>query len=231
MEEKYVTAWVRRKRTPSFIGGRPPLATFGLTHYLRGNMPVLDILKLTDNEGLDYSRDLAMLFAASGDCRNLIKSIAGLPDTYSGEVTAILNDRNIAVVARNVMILLAALHFDADTAVSVIIHLWYPALIPHVLLDALQKEILPHIEHVCGKVKTKSQDSIQAKTFTFSKGSLRVVLRQREGFQLAAFFEVPTGLTCRSANTLRKDTMLQKSRRTTWTARSTHGPKEKDWEG
>jgi hypothetical protein len=90
-------------------------------------MPALDILNVKDNEGTTDAlpHDFNLLFAASGDPRNVIKSIVGLPDGYTGELKAVLNDKDFLIVARNAIMLLIALHLDRETAVPMIIHLWY----------------------------------------------------------------------------------------------------------
>lgn len=214
MQPKYVPAWVREGRIPRFISNYASIDSFGQTRFLWGNMPALDILKMKDNEGLkDLGRDMSLLFAASGDCRNVIKSIIGLPEGYTGRCTAVLNDRDFVVVARNVILLLSALHFDPDVSAPMMIHLWYSALIPAIMLETLQREVLPYIEDVCAKVKNKSAKSLQAKTFKFSNGSLRLLLKKEQWFQLASFFKVPKGLTCQSATKLRAQTTLNSYRK------------------
>ncbi|KAF1998521.1 hypothetical protein P154DRAFT_495217 [Amniculicola lignicola CBS 123094] len=214
MQPKYVPAWVREGRTPRFIDNDAPFVSFGQRRFLWGNVPALDIMKMKDNEGLkDLGRDISLLFAASGDCRNVIKTIISLPEGYTGRCTAVLNDRDFAVVARNVILLLSALHFDPGVSAPVMIHLWYSALIPAIMLETLQREILPYIEDVCAKVKGKSAKSIQAKTFNFSNGSLRLLLKKEQWFQLASFFKVPKGLTCESAAKLRVQTTLNPDRK------------------
>ena len=213
MQPKYVPAWVREGRIPRFINNDVPFVSFGQPRFLWGNMPALDLLKMKDNEGLqNLSRDISLLFAASGDCRNVIKSIIGLPGAYTGRCTAVLNDKDFAVVARNVILLLSALHFDPGVSVPMMIHLWYSALIPAIMLETLQREVLPYIEDVCAKVKDKSAKSLQAKTFKFAHGSLRLLLKKEQWFQLASFFKVPKGLTCQSATRRRVQTTLNSDR-------------------
>jgi hypothetical protein len=213
MQPKYVPGWVHENRQPTFIGDGPTMVTFGKKHYLWGNMPALDILKMEDNEGRQHlSKDTNLLFAASGDCRNVINSIVGLPVDYTGRCTAVLNDMDFVVVARNAIFLLSALHFDPSTSAPIMLHLWYSALIPTIMLETLQKEILPYIEDVCSKVKDKSPESLQAKTFKLPHGSLRLLLKKEHWFQLASFFKVSKGLTSQSATARRVQTMLNPGR-------------------
>ncbi|KAF2192620.1 hypothetical protein K469DRAFT_553355, partial [Zopfia rhizophila CBS 207.26] len=97
---------------------------FGGHRYLMRNMPAIDLLNTTNNEGAAYEEDLVLLFAVSGDLRNVIKSILGLPEEYKGKCSIIMNDYDIHIVARNTIILLTALKFEPETAVPMTIHIW-----------------------------------------------------------------------------------------------------------
>ncbi|KAJ6282177.1 hypothetical protein J3E71DRAFT_361124 [Bipolaris maydis] len=166
---------------------------FGNRKYLWGNMPALDILQLQNNEGgtCATSHDFNLLFAASGDLRNVIKTIVGLPEGYQGECVAVLNDMDFIIVARNAIMLLIALQFEHDIAVPMIIHLWYSALLPRVMVQAIQSTILPMIEHVCQKIKNKPDGALQVKTFEISGRKLSITLKKDEWARLARFCQVP----------------------------------------
>lgn len=45
---------------------------FGGEKYLWGNTPALDVLKLEQNEGLDYKEDIALLFAGKNYARVIL---------------------------------------------------------------------------------------------------------------------------------------------------------------
>lgn len=119
-----------------------------------------------------------------------------------------MNDRDFAVVARNVVLLLCALHFEPEVSVPMMIHLWYSALIPAIILEKLQQEILPYIENVCGKINDKAAESIQARILTFAKSSLRILLKKDQWSGLASTFKIPDGLTCETATMVRGQTAL-----------------------
>ncbi|ODM16214.1 hypothetical protein SI65_08213 [Aspergillus cristatus] len=121
-------AWILESRTPSFIGSGIG-EQFGAKKYLWGNVPALDVLQLESNEGEDQAGDLRILFAASGDLRNIVKTVARLPRSYSHSLEITINDRDFEIVARNIILLLIALVVEkVDEAVDCIIHLWYSAL-------------------------------------------------------------------------------------------------------
>ncbi|KAF2827525.1 hypothetical protein CC86DRAFT_440031 [Ophiobolus disseminans] len=189
MKSSWVPNWSLTGRKPTFIGDGS-LVTFGSKKFLWGNTPALDVLKLEDNIGVkDLDRDFHLLFAASGDLRNVVKTIVGISDSHKGSCVAVLNDRDLAVVARNTIMLLVTLFFDVDTSVPIIIHLWYSALLPEIMIQALQTSILPFISDVCEKIKDKAEHSVQAKTFSINGRTLRLVLMKEEWMQLAQYFQ------------------------------------------
>ena len=187
---------------------------FGKKKYLWGNMPALDILQLQNNEGKTYamSHDFNLLFAASGDLRNAIKTIVGLPEGYMGECVAVINDMDFIIVARNVIMLLIALNFESEIAVPMMIHLWYSALLPSCMMQAIQSNILPMIDQVCQKIKDKPNGALQAKTFEFNGRKLRIVLKKDDWTHLAKFCQVPAGLTAEVAQQIRRRITLAPER-------------------
>ncbi|OCL12153.1 hypothetical protein AOQ84DRAFT_420874 [Glonium stellatum] len=197
-------SWDREGRKPAFIGDDPSPNQYGGKQYMWGNMPAIDVLNLKRNEGSDKDRDYALLFA--------VKSVLGLPGTYTANCNITINDREFDIVARNAILLLAAMHFVPETAVPMIIHLWYSALIPSRLLQLLQDNVSPLIEDVCSKIKSKPLSSLQAKTWTFGSSSLRLVLRKEQWSHLLRIFEVPDGITAALAQQTRKAVMLAPER-------------------
>lgn len=139
MKGTWVPSWVSKNETPAFTGGGVPAISFGGKKYLWGNVPALDLLNVGKNEGIDdiLHRDFNLLFAASGDLRNVIKTVMGLPKDYCGYCKILMNDREFLVVARNIMLLMTAYHFEAETAVPIMIHLWYSSTMPASMVDAL----------------------------------------------------------------------------------------------
>ncbi|KAF3032330.1 hypothetical protein E8E12_003854 [Didymella heteroderae] len=214
MKGTWEPEWYRNDRQPAFIGDGPLLAMFGKKKYLWGNMPALDILQLQNNESKTYtvSHDFNLLFAASGDLRNAIKTIVGLPEGYKGECVAVFNDMDFLIVARNAIMLLIAFYFESEIAVPMIIHLWYSALLPSSMMQAIQSNIFPMIDHVCQKIKTKPGGALQAKTFEIGGRKLRITLKKGEWARLARFCQVPEGLTAEAAQQIRRRITLAPER-------------------
>jgi hypothetical protein len=90
-----------------------------------GNMPAIDILKAQKNEGEGSStQDFDILCAASGDLRNVFKTVIELPQEYTGQCAFTVNDLDFDIVARNVIMLMVALYIETEEAVPAMIHFW-----------------------------------------------------------------------------------------------------------
>ncbi|KAL4973168.1 hypothetical protein BDW66DRAFT_168860 [Aspergillus desertorum] len=195
-------AWVLEHRTPAFMGDGPGTTIFGEKKYLWGNIPAFDVLRLDMNEGADYDGSLRVLFAASGDLRNVVKTIAQLPSSYSGAIEITLNDRDFDIVARNIILLLVALVVDdVDIAVDCIIHLWYSAFIRESDLNILQQQVRPLIDEICMKTAAKLRHSF------------RVVLAKSAWSQLLQSLDVSPGLDAQRAQAVRTNVTLAESRK------------------
>jgi hypothetical protein len=177
-------------------------------------MPAIDLLNIQENEGKEDAmrRDIALLFVASGDLRNVVKTIVGLPEDHKGECMAVINDKEFIIVARNVIMLLVAMYFDPEVATPIIIRLWYSAFLPVVMVQTLQSHIMPLFEDVCGKIKTKPASSLQAKTFTINNHRLRIILKKEEWSELVKYFSAPETLTVEEANSVRRRVTLAPER-------------------
>ncbi|KUI70772.1 Histone-lysine N-methyltransferase SMYD3 [Cytospora mali] len=203
-------SWEREGRTPTFMAdGLPPFVPFGRAKFLWGNMPALDILKLQENEGVAYNKPLNLLFAASGDLRNVVKTITSLPEGFSSGLNIDINDRDMDIVARNIIFLLLCYTIDdGEEAAECVLHLWYSTLIPEKCLQKL--DILENlIGDVCSKIKTKPAHTILGRTWTFAqgKGSVRVVLIKEMWEALLSYLKVPEGLTADRAEKVRSTIM------------------------
>ncbi|KAL8640808.1 MAG: hypothetical protein Q9226_008703 [Calogaya cf. arnoldii] len=176
VRDSWQPAWARECRNPTFIGNDgPPIQTFGHLNYLWGNMPAIDVLNIEKNEEETYGKDFDLLFAATGDPRNLMSTINGLPNTYEGKTTCVLNDKNLNVVARNVVMLLIAAQSPPVEAAETILHVWYSARLTKGMLAAINKYARELIEDLNLKIKDKSDKVLQSKRWPF--GSVEVTVR------------------------------------------------------
>lgn len=69
---------------------------------------------------------------ASGDIRNIIRAINGLPSNYEGVCTVIVNDIHTHVSSRNLILLtmlLGSPDIDPEEIAETALHLWYSAAV------------------------------------------------------------------------------------------------------
>ncbi|KAK9443069.1 MYND finger family protein [Metarhizium brunneum] len=205
--------WEAEGRKPAFMTSDAPARSFNHhKEYLWGNMPAFDVLKLEANEGKGYKGDLDLLFAASGDLRNVLRTLADLPNDFCTRVSVVVNDRDFNIVARNIiMLLLLLMDDDPQRAADHIIHIWYSAFITEELSRTLQGQILKLVEGVCHETTLKQPDDLFPKTFSFTRGRVRLVLTKRSWDALQSILK-PRNLTLQKAQDVRRAVTLAPSR-------------------
>lgn len=151
-----------------------------------------------------------MLGPASGDLRNLIKTVAGLPVSYAGRLAIVVNDQEFDIAARNAIFLIIALVVeDPPLAADTIIHLWYSAFITKKHTDLLTTKVHPLISSVCQKIKAKSETSMQSKLFKFGDRSLRVILKKSKWDTLLLRISTPKNLSKAQAHQIRTSSIFR----------------------
>jgi hypothetical protein len=151
---------------------------------------------------------------ASGDIRNVAKTIANIPSCYHRSVYVTMNDKDIDIVARNaIMLLIAFVVDDIDKAIDCIIHVWYSTLIRDSDFNILQQLVRPLIEDICCKIKSKEPRAFLGKTWTFGERSLRLVLERSSWDKLLSFMDIPAGLNLQQADQIRTAVTLAESRK------------------
>nr|OQO25304.1 hypothetical protein B0A51_13954 [Rachicladosporium sp. CCFEE 5018] len=139
---------------------------FGGKKYLWGNVPAIDVVQLEKNEGAHYEGNLRLLFAASGDMRNVLETMRCLPLAYRKPLFLHINDKDLDIVARNLIVTLAAfVALDNVEAVDFMLNIWYSALITKSHADFLWNELRPLIADVVLKIERKPQDTMLGKTW------------------------------------------------------------------
>ena len=143
---------------------------------LYGTIAAYDVLNLAHNEGNTHNEDLNLCFAASGDVRNIIKSIVGIPDNYNGTVMCIINDRDQLIVARNVVMLLTSLVFPPAIAAEIMLHIWYSARLKPKMLQDVKDRVRPLIVQALKKFEQETNDNLLSETWTFGSRVLSLCL-------------------------------------------------------
>ncbi|KAF8880174.1 hypothetical protein BD779DRAFT_1100219 [Infundibulicybe gibba] len=171
--------WVQQNRAPTFMTGShgPVQTSFGTSAgYLWGNVPAIDFLNLAHNEKqAAIDQDFKLCFAASGDIRNLIKTVNGLPEGYRGKCEILLNDINDIVVNRNLVALFALLDSgpSIEEAAELAIHLIYSC--------ALTPRMETHLRRCIDKIyEDPGCDGFRNTSFNM-RGKGKLTIRQNAG--------------------------------------------------
>ncbi|KAJ7173458.1 hypothetical protein C8R46DRAFT_115452 [Mycena filopes] len=135
LSENWEPSWVSEGRDPAFLNPSHSMTLFRACVDFWGDLPAMDCLQLSNNEGtneLEPLGDLKLCFAASGDLRNLIRTVNSLPWDYAGYCDILLNDTNPVLVNRNLVILFVLLSSgpSLEEAAEFATHLMYSAALP-----------------------------------------------------------------------------------------------------
>ena len=102
-------------------------------------------------------------------------SINSLPTAYNGTCSSVLNDKNMNIVARNIVMLLVSAQLSPLEAAELNLHIWYSARLTKGMLAAIDKYAREPVADIVAKIKDRNDDVIQSKTWTF--GTAEISLR------------------------------------------------------
>ncbi|KAE9365085.1 hypothetical protein N431DRAFT_473171 [Stipitochalara longipes BDJ] len=212
LKESWKPAWDVEDRPPTFMESAnettfSPGVPHGVKKYLWGNVPALDILNPKDNEEVDVPSPLP-----SGDLRNVVKTLAQLPQSYAGQCEAVINDRDVDIVARNAIMLLTAISCPTDIASEAMLHMWYSAFITSDIFKLLQEKVKPLIDEVCEKIRNKPENVLQSKSWTVGNGTLCLILKEIWN-ALQAYFDILAELSKSKAQEIMVATTLAPARK------------------
>jgi hypothetical protein len=143
--------------------------------------------------------------------RNVVKTVAQLPQSYTGHCEIVINDRDFDIVARNATLLLIAIYYPAELSAEVMLHVWYSAFITDEMFRGLQEKALPHVKDVCSKIQDKPPTLFQSKSWTVQGRTLRLVLKKSMWDKLQAYFEIPVGLSKPRAQEIMSQPLLHRN--------------------
>jgi len=118
--------------------------------------------------------------------RNMVKTVTALPESYTGNFTAVINDKDDDVMVRNVIFLLLTRAENVSIAVDTILHLCYSGSLKASHQVTLATYVRPLVADVVGKISSKKEDACLAKTFELPKGKVKCVLAERQWLKLLA---------------------------------------------
>ena len=137
----------------------------------------------------------------------------GFPITYAGLCKVFVNDFNLDILARNIILLLCAHSFTPDKAAEMMLHIWYSAVIPQPMLDMIREKVLPLISEVCRKIENGDCSArIISKTWTFGSATVRAVLAREHWKTLLLYFELPPSFSAARARDCRLSVTMNPSR-------------------
>jgi hypothetical protein len=128
---------------------------------------------------------------ASGDLRNVVKTIKDLPSEYNHPIHFTINDKNFDIAVRNILLLLIVLIVeDQEYAVDCMLHIWYSAFVryEHMLMLWEFQEL---VEKMCQKIGPYDDFEYISKTWHFGERSLRVALTKENWHKLRLMFYKP----------------------------------------
>lgn len=150
---------------------------------------------------------------ASGDIRNIVKTVACLPADSTQPIELYINDIDLDVVARNIILLLIGLSIEDDNeAVECMIHVWYSAFLRACDMAILRDRIRPMIEDVCRQNKDKSPALVLGKTWEFAQDSCRIELTNEAWGKVLLHLDNSPGLPTEPAKKLRSAVTLAPER-------------------
>lgn len=161
----------------------------------------------------DENSTFSSIYAASGDIRNVLETVRCLPQTYAKTISVHINDKDFDIVARNLIITLAAFVAPDDAqAVDCMLHLWYSAMITRAHAEFLWARLRPLISDVVSKIERKKPDAVLGKSWIFSAGTCRAELTKSQWDLLLSYFEVPAALSTERARQIRTAVTLAPER-------------------
>lgn len=139
----------------------------------------------------------------------MVRTVNSLPEGFSSGLSVDINDRDMDIVARNIILLLVLYTVDdGEEAAEYVLHLWYSTLVTQTCLKKLET-LADLIGDVCSKIKHKPAHAMLGKTWAFAngKGSLRVLLTKAMWDSPQSYLRVPDGLTADRAERVRSTIM------------------------
>ncbi|KAK3645816.1 hypothetical protein LTR22_014584 [Elasticomyces elasticus] len=83
-----------------------------------------------------------------------------------------------------------------------VIHIWYSAFLPAVVLADFQRRVQPLVRDVCSRIQAKPPGTALGKTWLFNQIKIRVILSKEQWFLLGDYFGT-VKLSCQEARALR----------------------------
>jgi hypothetical protein len=124
-----------------------------------------------------------------------------------------VNDIDLDVAARNLILLLVALSVEDDKeAIECMIHVWYSAFLRASDMAILRDRIRPMIEDVCRNIEKKSSTLFLGTTWTFAQHSCRIELTKESWGKVLLYLDNIQSLSIDRAHQIRSAVTLAPER-------------------
>jgi hypothetical protein len=124
-----------------------------------------------------------------------------------------INDIDLDVAARNLILLLVALSVEDDKeAIECMIHVWYSAFLRASDMAILRDRIRPMIEDVCRNIEKKSSTRFLGTTWTFAQHSCRIELTKESWGKVLLYLDNIQSLSIDRAHQIRSAVTLAPER-------------------
>ena len=164
---------------------------------------------------LDYALQVSQVSArssvcstqtlASGDVRNVVQSVLGLPEGYRSHSPIVLSDMDFDIVVCNFVKLSVALQCVPNGAAEMILHICYSARLPAKTTRAISTYILPLIEDVIRKINDKP--------WQFRTRSLRLASLKLQSLELVSKLAPLSAIENKMTDSNRQAVMLAPTRK------------------
>ncbi|KAI9670015.1 MAG: hypothetical protein M1831_007051 [Alyxoria varia] len=172
------------------------------------DLPAFDVLNMEANEGTHYEKDLAILFASSGDLRNVVETIINIPDTCSSSIEIFINDHTFDLAARNTILLLIAMAYEPKEAGEIMIHFWYSIFMPRVMLDSVKQRLLRILIPIISQqkaAKTDAEDDSPKTLLEINKSKISSNFTATSLERLTNYLKLPRGKSTELISAWMKD--------------------------
>jgi hypothetical protein len=124
-----------------------------------------------------------------------------------------INDVDLDVAARNLILLLVVLSVEDDKeAIECMIHVWYSAFLRASDMAILRGRIRPMIEDVCRNIEKKSSTLFLGMTWTFAQHSCRIELTKESWGKVLLYLDNIQSLSIDQAHQIRSAVTLAPER-------------------
>ncbi|KAI8488596.1 hypothetical protein Bbelb_336250 [Branchiostoma belcheri] len=134
--------------------------------YYWGNSHAQDLIKIEQNE-VEYPDNMAILLAGVGNLRNVMATVAGLEQSFKGNVHFALNDSDPQITARNVLFLSFLWKYrDHEEVARKLTQIWYSVKIAEeeaLMVQECLRELLSlpeYTDKLCGGTVTMAAEQV-----------------------------------------------------------------------